>query len=137
MAIDRIDTLAVMAARTKRVEARYVQHLARLVRELVDTEFDKNGTKAAKAIGISQGHVSQLARGIHGTRGPGLPALIALRAYMGKSIDELLGLPPLPQDALTQRIREVLIEESAKLGDSSVPPPPLPTNVRRLPRKEP
>lgn len=85
-------------ASTKRVDRDLVEHLAREVKRIVDADFGGVQRAAEKRLRISQSHLSQLIRGEHGARGPGLQVLLKLREYSGKSIDELLGLPPLKSE---------------------------------------
>lgn len=105
-------TLVYVAAK-KRIERQYMEHVARELAALVRDRFDNNQTRTAKALGISQPHLSHLiaAEG----RGPGLSVLIRLREYTGRSIDALLGLPPLPSDELTERLRAALDTEVARI----------------------
>lgn len=75
--------------RTKRVDQKCIAAVANAVREIVERDFGGKQTAAAKALKVSQGHLSHVLRS--GDRGPGLPFLIALREYTGRSIDSLLG----------------------------------------------
>lgn len=84
--------------RTKRVDPKCIASVTAAVRELVERDFEGSQTAAAKALKVSQGHLSHVLRS--GDRGPGLPFLIALREYTGRSIDSLLGLESLDTDAV-------------------------------------
>lgn len=112
MAIDDALTLA-RVGKTKKIERKYVEHFARELARIVRDEYDNNQTRAAKALGLSQAHISSLSNA--SSRGPGLSALLVMRDKTGQSIDELLGLPPPPQGALEMRMRASLDFEVARL----------------------
>lgn len=78
------------------------EHLAKELKPFCDQRFDGNGTAMAKAWGIAQSQMSQILSGRG--RGAGVAVLCRLRQATGKSIDELLGLPPLGP-SLDDRIR--------------------------------
>lgn len=84
------------------------ESLARHVKELIDREYGGVQRRAEIGLKISQSHLSALMRP-EDRRGPGLDVLLRLRAVTRKSIDELLGLPPL-QDNMDARIRSALAE---------------------------
>lgn len=113
-----VDTLACVAS-TKRLDPKYLAHLADVVKTVVERDFGGIQRGAAeKRLGISQSHISQLIRGEHGERGPGLPVLLKLREYTGMSLDALLGLPALTNEKLSdasllQRVE--LLEQQAEL----------------------
>jgi hypothetical protein len=102
IAIAPADTLHCVAQKTKRVPQAVLDHFARELGAWVEKVCEGNQTRAAKMLGVSQGHISAM---MLGTRGPGLNALLALREQTGKTADELLGLGPAPADALTERLR--------------------------------
>jgi hypothetical protein len=77
-----------MGKRTKRVDQRMLEFFGRELGRWVEDACDGNQTAAGKLLGVTQGHISAM---IAGTRGPGLPTLIALSDKTGKSIDALLG----------------------------------------------
>ncbi len=97
----------------KKIERKYIEHVARELAAVVRDRFEGNQTRAAKSLGISQPHLSHLiaAEG----RGPGLNVLLRLRDYTGRSIDALLGLPPVASDELTERLRAALDTEVARI----------------------
>jgi len=111
MAIDLIDTIGYVAAKTKRVPQAVLDHFARELTRWVNEKCDTNQTRAAKLLGVSQGHISAM---MNGTRGPGLNAILALRAQTGLSIDELLGLGPPPAEAMIARFEASLGLEVAR-----------------------
>lgn len=110
----------VMAGRTKRLDPKCVASVARAVRELIERDFEGNQTAAAKALKVSQGHVSHVLNSED--RGPGLPFLIALREYTGRSIDSLLGLEDMETDA--ERLARAVLAGRHRLPPSE--PPLLP-----------
>lgn len=63
----------------------------KLLVALIETQFGGKQTTAAKALGVSQSHISGV---ISGRTGPGMNLLVALRDWTGLSIDALLDLPP-------------------------------------------
>jgi plasmid maintenance system antidote protein VapI len=67
-------------------------------------EFEDNQSRAGKALGIDQSHLSSL---LSGKKGPGIPLLLKLRERTGRSIDEWLGLQP-TMDAVRAVVREEL-----------------------------
>lgn len=85
-------TVGGMDKRSKRVGIHELEHFGAELERWVKEACDGNQTAAGKLLGVSQGHISAM---IQGSRGPGLPTLIALRAKTGRSIDDLLGLRPL------------------------------------------
>ena len=116
--------------KSQRLDPVHVRHLAAIVAEIVERDFDGNLTAAAKRIGISQPHLGQVREG--SGKGAGMRTLIALRQYTQRSIDDLLGLPPLRGVALPagtepavtlEMIRQAIREEKA--AESSPPSPPL------------
>jgi predicted transcriptional regulator len=111
MAIAQVDTLAWVAGKTKRVPQAVLDSFARALALWVRESCDGNQTRAAKLLGVSQGHISAM---ILGTRGPGLNAILALRDRTGISTDELLGLGPPATEALTERLRASFDMEVAR-----------------------
>ncbi len=107
-----------MAISRKKLEGQYIAHVAREIARLVDEQYEGNQTKAAKALGMSQPHISNLINGTAG-RGPGLAALILLRHVTNRSIDSLLGLPPLGGDELVERLRATIDTEVARIARSA------------------
>lgn len=95
-------------ASKKRIDRRYIEHFATELRRFSDALYDGNDTRAAAALGISQAHFSHLVSAKSqgpGSRGPGLSVLLLMRQRTGRSIDELLGLPPPSADELMERLR--------------------------------
>jgi transcriptional regulator with XRE-family HTH domain len=85
-----------VASGTKKLERRYAEHLAGILRPIVRERFDDNQTAFAKAAGVSQSQVSSIMKSGGGDRSVGISVLIRLREYLGNlTIDEMLGLPPL------------------------------------------
>lgn len=132
MAIRGGDTVPDMAGekRTKRIDSDALEHFGRELGRWVQEAHAGNQTAAGRALGLSQGHISAM---IAGVRGPGLPTLIALREKTGRSIDDLLGLGPLPaRPAVNARlpaelpdgVRVVdLLRQALALEEGSAPPP--------------
>lgn len=69
------------------------ERLRGIVRELIDRDFDGNGTAAAKAFGVAQGMISEF---LSGGRGAGPKLIQGIADYTGRSIDDLYGRPVLP-----------------------------------------
>lgn len=102
IAIAREATLTYVA--TKHIEAieeKARQSFARVLKHLVDTKYATNQSKAGKALGVSQGHISAM---IRGDRGPGLKTLLLMRLETGKSVDEMLGYEADPTQDLSNRL---------------------------------
>lgn len=120
------------------LDPKEARHLADVLRPIVDERFDGNATKAAKAIGIAQSHMSQIlaARG----RGAGIHVLKRIRAFTGLTIDDLLGLPPLrptaPSPGLPtgREIIEMLRQTADRIEHETLPPK---GHVRALPPAQP
>ena len=104
---------------SSRLDQRYIDHLLTLLRPILAERFGGNVSAFVRDVGVNQGQFSQFLRGKAGGKGVGITSLIALRRYMGMSIDELLGLEPLPKtaqaDADEDRIRRVVLEQLALL----------------------
>lgn len=114
-ALSGVDTLTCVASR-KRVEDRYLDHLAMVVRGILDRDFGgKQRGQAEKKLGITQSHISQLMRGSRATRGPGIDSLLQLRKYSGLSLDALLGLPPATLEDKEQQEVLARLEKRARL----------------------
>lgn len=145
MAIGARPRLVLMAdKRTKALDKRHIGHLAKVLRPIVDERFEGKGNRFAKALGVSQSHVSQILRGENGDRGIGLPTLLAIRDYLrgiGKpmTLDEMLDLEPVrgqpaaapqpaPQrdEALETLARQVQELAAAVLSAESKQPPTPP-----------
>ena len=95
------------------------QHLAEELRAYL-SRYDNNQTAMAKAWGISQPQLSQIIAG--SGRGAGVAVLCRLRMHTGKSIDDLLGLPPLGA-TLEDQIRAAVDKAFAERKEPSEPPP--------------
>jgi hypothetical protein len=135
MALDRRGSLPRVT--TKRVSQGMRESVADALRELQRRHPDEKQTRLAKRIGISQPHYSQLLAARESSKGFGVNPLLALREELGWSIDRILGLPPLPEEELLVRIREMLerddlrrSEPPAELPEADelpkLPPPPKP-----------
>lgn len=111
MAIAPLVTLSYVATKSRRVSQGALDHFARTLTDWVNKQFDGNQTRAAKVLGVTQGHISAMMRG---DRGPGLNTLILLRAQVGTSIDELLGLGPPPIETHVERMKASLDLEVAR-----------------------
>lgn len=104
----------VKALSKKKIEGRYIEHVVRILRHVVDTEYDGNQTRAAKGLGMSQPHLSNLLSGTS-DRGPGLQTLIVLRHKTNQSIDALLGLPPVADIEIGERLQMSLATEIGRI----------------------
>jgi transcriptional regulator with XRE-family HTH domain len=71
------------------------EHLCGVLRPIVNERFDGNATRAAKAMRLTQPQLSQILLGKKSARSAGVSALVRIRAFVGMSLDDLLGLPPL------------------------------------------
>lgn len=96
------------------------KHLASEIKPHLD-RFQGNGTALAKAWGVSQSQLSQI---INATgRGAGVAVLTRIRLATGRTLDDLLGLPPLGPN-IDDRIRKAVekalddIEKKRKTGPS-------------------
>jgi transcriptional regulator with XRE-family HTH domain len=134
------DNTVARMGRTKRVEARYIASVARHVRRFIDERHNGNQSRAAEALGVSQGHLSQIVNAAE--RGPGLPFLVALRNKTGTPIDDLLGLEPLTANAPAptadlDAIRSLLREELAAAQTPKTDPPEPPAPSKKGPSDAP
>jgi hypothetical protein len=86
MAIALAGTVDFMR-RTKRVDPEILDHFGRELERWVREECEDNRTKAGRVLGLSQGHVSAMIRGL---RGPGLPVLVMLAQKTGRTVDSWL-----------------------------------------------
>lgn len=84
----------------KKLDRKYAEHLAGLLRPIVRDRFGNSQTAFAKHVGVSQPQISAILRPGGGDRSAGISVLIRLRAYLNMSIDEMLGLPMLPARAV-------------------------------------
>lgn len=91
MALTSRGTLPFVA-KTKSVSPGVLAAFSSVLREWMDERHGGNQTHAARALGVSQSHISAM---LIGARGPGLNTLILMREQTGKSLDQMLGLPPL------------------------------------------
>ena len=71
------------------------EHLRGILQPIVNERFGGNATRAAKAMRLTQPQVSQILLGKKSARSAGVSALVRIRAFVGMSLDDLLGLPPL------------------------------------------
>lgn len=131
-------TVSDVAPRNKKLDRRYLDHLAGILRPIVRDRFDNNGTAFAKHVGISQPQMAQLLRTDGGDRGVGIVVLMQLRKYLQMSIDDMLGLPPVqpravPKDELVAAVMEALDRHR----ESGVEERRLPTPVQPVKRKKP
>lgn len=109
--------------------------------------FEGNQTAAARALGVSQPYLNQLVTSsMKGEgRGPGLGILLLMREKTGRSIEELLGLPPPPADELLERLRMTadleiarIRAEAKRVGFVKTPEPeevPRPVLKKHAPKK--
>lgn len=120
--------------RTKKLDRKYIEHLAGILRPIVAKRFDGNGTSFAKHVGISQPQIAQLLRTDGGDRGVGIVVLIQLRKYLGLTLDEMLGLPPLPARAVPVDELEAAVARALerKFPQPAEPAPPTSTELPAL-----
>lgn len=99
-----IDPRAILrvVAKTKRVTPDVLAAFADVLGRWVKEHHGGNQTRAGKALGVTQSHVSAM---LTGQRGPGLNTLILMRDQTGLSIDTMLGLVP-PKQAQAQDLPE-------------------------------
>lgn len=97
IAITQAVTLSSMTKNTRRIPKQAMEAFGRLLAEWVRDRHEDNQSKAGKALGISQGHISGM---IRGEKGPGLNTLLLMRLETGKSIDEMLGFRAAPASEL-------------------------------------
>lgn len=81
----------VTVAKTKRVTTAVLEVFSAVLKAWVDKEHGGNQTRAGRALGVTQSHVSAM---LGGVRGPGLNTLILMRDQTGLSIDQMLGFEP-------------------------------------------
>lgn len=119
--------------RNKKLDRKYLDHLAGILRPIVRERFGGNGTAFAKHVEVSQPQIAQLLSPTGGA-GVGIVVLLQLRKYLQVSIDEMLGLPPLTARAVPVNEVEAAVEraldkrfpreDDAKPSPSAVPDPP-------------
>ncbi len=135
MITQRAKTLGVG---TKSIDRRYVEHVCNIVRELVDRDFKEreadlvgNQTWAAKRIGVSQAQISDLYNR-KAAKGIGLATLLLLRSYTGRTLDDLLGLPPSEEQATLDKLQASINALRAAAPKAQAPPhEPRPDRPRR------
>ena len=132
----------------KRLERKYAEHLAAILRPIVHERFSDNQTAFAKHIGVSQSQVNAILKAGGGERSVGINVLIRLRAYLRVPLDEMLGLPKLTGDQppavppVVFAKPEDLEQAMARALDRKFPdgprhlPPAPPSALRRKPRPE-
>ncbi len=123
---------------TKKLDRKYADHLAGVLRVILDERFDGNGTAFAEAVGVSQSQMSSILRKGGGDRSVGINVLIRLREYIGTmSLDEMLGLPklrlqkepPSPPPAVQPSEMEALLQQAVERAlDRRFPEPEAPVS---------
>jgi transcriptional regulator with XRE-family HTH domain len=108
------------------------EHLCGVLRPIVNERFDGNATRAAKAMRLTQPQLSQILLGKKSARSAGVSALVRIRAFVGMSLDDLLGLPPLrpateAPDDYTTRYKAALseLEQLIARGREVMTAPPV------------
>lgn len=119
------------------------EHLCGVLRPIVNERFGGNATQAAKAMRLTQPQLSQILLGKKSARSAGVSVLVRIRAFVGMSLDDLLGLPPLRAtlepvagDQFTARYKAALAEleqviERQRAVTTGPPPPPPPPSAPR------
>lgn len=127
-----VPKLAVVG-RAKAIPRENALHLARVLRPIVEERFSNNQTKAAKAWGIAQSHLSQilLAEG----RGAGIAVLIRIRNALDMSLDDMLGLPPVKSAPAPSHLDEIRAALRAELAEMQRPTPTEPPLLPPAPQK--
>jgi transcriptional regulator with XRE-family HTH domain len=88
MTISHMGTMHYMAApKGKAAGSEEAGRVRAIVRELCESRYDGNRTRAAEALHVSQPTLSEL---LNGKAGPGFQLLERLRELTGKCIDEML-----------------------------------------------
>jgi transcriptional regulator with XRE-family HTH domain len=128
MAIARESTVDPMR-RTKRVDPAILEHFGRELATWVRDNCEDNQSAAARALGVTQGHISAM---INGTRGPGLQTLVVLADKTGRSIDSLLGRER--EKSREDRILAEFAELKAELRSQRSEPPPTKGTASDAPR---
>lgn len=112
-----------MSSRTKQIDDELRQRFGRKLRAWTDAEHGGNGSAAARALGISQSHMSAV---LNGVRGVGLPVLLLFAEQTGQSLDAVLGLTR--GSAEEASIREILRKELAAIRAEEASPKKDPTH---------
>ncbi len=104
------------------------EHLAAELRVFL-SRYENNATTMARAWGVSQPQLSQILSGRG--RGAGVAVLCRLRMHSGRTIDDLLGLPPLGP-TLDDKIRAAVVKAVDDLETTKHPArlPKRPTRER-------
>ena len=117
-----------------------------ILQPIVDARFEGKAARAAKAMRISQPQLSMILLGKRSARSAGVPVLIRIRSFVGMTLDELLGLPPLhkvaaaPANEFQARYKAALVELEEMLERQRTPsePPEVPPTMpppRRVSRR--
>lgn len=141
---------------TKGMPQAQKEHLARILRRVVDERFDGNESAAARDMKIHQSQFNQIVRA--SGQGAGVLNLLRIRRYMQMTLDELLGIDesdPVRQryvpsgapaeDPSIAKIREAVraelaairAEEAAMDEDDAPSTPPPAAEPPRTPRRRP
>jgi hypothetical protein len=106
--------------RTRRYPEAYVA-LGKAVSRAIDITPGRDQAGAGRAIGMSQSRISGLVNNNHPgsqtLQGIELDGLVALRAYLGQTIDEILELPPLVDAATAELLEEAARAQASRTGD--------------------
>jgi hypothetical protein len=99
-------------AKTKRVSRGALETFGKVLKKWVDDAHGGNQTHAAKDLGVAPSHISAMQLG---ARGPGLNTLILLRDKTGFTLDQMLGLDPMPAGGVLDEaaVRRILQAELA------------------------
>jgi hypothetical protein len=106
------------------------KHLAEVLRSHLP-RFENNISTMARAWRVSQPQLSQL---LMASGGAGVAVLCRIRAAIGMTIDDLLGLPPIGNSLsqmIRSEVREALVEMSAPHEVHLLPPSPPKKRSRR------
>ncbi len=92
------------------------------LREYIQKRHDGNQTQAAKALGVSQGHISSL---LSGKRGPGLGIVVELAEQTGQTVDALLGLSGSSrEDQIARAVVKLITQQGIAVAQAAEEPEP-------------
>jgi hypothetical protein len=120
-------SVTIEAVSRKKLDPKTADRIRDAIREVVRERFNGNQRAAADALDISPPHLSDI---LNKNRDAGTNTLISLRNMTGRSLDEILGLPPLRPGETEQRLSQVE-KALAKLATAGSEPTPAPKTTTR------